>query len=112
MSYDFVASNDFVAQARALGESEEAVTKDSKRNADRATSDKLRRFAVMYVMTLSTAALVATAFVFDLGGVSLGQPSAQRSAVVAAGMAGASDATATAMTMDVFGFTLSIPVRD
>jgi len=48
--------------------------------------------------------------VFDLGGVNLGQPSAQRSA--AAGMAGASEATATAMTMDLFGVTLSIPVRD
>ncbi len=49
---------------------------------------------------------------FDLGGVNLGQPSAQRSAVAAAGMAGASEAPATAMTMDLFGVTLSIPVRD
>ncbi len=43
----------------------------------------------------------------------MGQPSAaQKSAVVVAGMAGASEAPATAMTMDLFGVTLSIPVRD
>ncbi len=65
-----------------------------------------------YVMTLSTAALVATAFMFDLSGVNLDQPNAQRSAVVSAGMAGESDATATAMAIEVFGTTLSIPVRD
>ena len=112
MSYVSVAPIDLVAEARALGQSEEAVTKDRKRKADRTASDKLRRLAAIYVMTLSTAMFVATAFVFDLGGVSLGQPSAQRSAVVAAGMAGASDATATAMTMDFFSVTLSFPVRD
>ena len=66
----------------------------------------------MYVLTLSSAMFIAGAFVFDLTAADMGQPSGQRSAVVAAGMAGASDATATAMTMDVFGFTLSIPVRD
>ena len=105
--------NDLVTQARALGQSEEAVTKDRKRKADRTASEKLRIFAVIYVMTLSTAALVATAFVFDLSGVNMGQPSAaQKSAVVAAGMAGASDAMATAMTVDFFGVTLSFPVRD
>ncbi len=78
----------------------------------RTASEKLRIFAVTYVMTLSTAALVATALVFDLGGVNSGQPSAQKSAVVSAGMAGASDATATAMTIELFGVTLSFPVRD
>ena len=112
MSYVSTAPNDLVAQARAIGQSEEAAAKDRKRNADRATSEKLRRFAMWYVMTLSTAALVATAFVFDLSGVNLGQPNAQRSAVVSAGMAGASDATATAMTVEVFGVTLSFPVSD
>ncbi len=112
MSYVSVAFYDLVAQARALGQSEEAVTKDRKRKADRTASEKLRRFAALYVMTLSTAMLVATAFVFDLSGVNMGQPSAQRSAVVSAGMAGASDATATAMTIEVFGVTLSFPVRD
>ncbi len=109
MSY---VSNDLVAQARAIGQSEETAAKDRKRKAARATSGKLRRFAMWYVMTLSTAALVATAFVFDLSGVNLGQPNAQRSAVVSAGMAGASDATATAMTIEFFGTTLSFPVRD
>ena len=112
MSHVSVASNDLVAQARALGQSEEVAATDRKRMADRATSEKLRRFAMWYVMTLSTAALVATAFVFDLSGVNLGQPNAQRSAVVSAGMAGASDATATAMTIEFFGTTLSFPVRD
>ncbi len=112
MSYVSTLSNDLVTQARALGQSEEAVTKDRKRKADRAASEKLRRFAVAYVMTLSTAALVATALVFDLGGVNLGQPSAQKSAVVSAGMAGTPDDMATAMTVDFFGVTLSIPVRD
>ena len=112
MSYVSTLPNDLVAQTRALGQSEEADTKDRKRKAGRAASEKLRRFAVTYVMTLSTAALVATALVFDLGGVNLGQPSAQKSAVVSAGMAGASDATATAMTMEFFGVTLSFPVRD
>ncbi len=110
MSYDSTVSNELAAQARALGQS--AAPKDERRKADRSASKKLRRFAAIYVMTLSTAMLIATAFVFDLGGVSLGQPSAQGSAVVAAGMAGASDATATAMTMEVFGVTLSFPVRD
>ena len=112
MSYDSVAPNDFVAQARALGQSKEAATKDRRRKANRTASAKLRLFAMWYVMTLSTAALVATAFVFDLSGVNLGQPNAQRSAVVSAGMAGASDATATAMTVEFFGTTLSFPVRD
>ncbi len=112
MSYVSAAHNDLVAQARALGQSEEVVAKDSKRKADRAASEKLRRFAMWYVMTLSTAALVATAFVFDLSGVNLGQPNAQRSAVVSAGMAGTPDAMATTMTMDFFGVTLSFPVRD
>ena len=112
MSYVSAAPNDLVAQTRAIGQSEESVAKDRKRKADRATSEKLRRFAMWYVMTLSTAALVATAFVFDLSGVNLGQPNAQRSAVVSAGMAGASDATATAMTIEFFGTTLSFPVRD
>ena len=46
------------------------------------------------------------------GGLRDGQPSGQKNAVIAAGMAGASDATTTAMTMEVFGFTLPIPVRD
>ncbi len=46
------------------------------------------------------------------GGLRDGQPSGQKSAVVAAGMAGASDVTATEMSMEVFGFTLSIEVRD
>ena len=82
MSYVSTAPNDLVAQARAIGQSQEAVAKDRKLKADRATSEKLRRFAMWYVMTLSTAALVATAFVFDLSGVNLGQPNAQRSAVV------------------------------
>ncbi len=41
-----------------------------------------------------------------------GQPSGQKSAVVIAGMAGASDVTATTMTMDLFGVRLSIPVCD
>ncbi len=112
MSHVSVASNDLVAQARAIGQSEEAAAEDRKRKADRATSEKLRRFAMWYVMTLSTAALVATAFVFDLSGVNLGQPNAQRSAVVSAGMAGVSGATATAMTIEFFGTTLSFPVRD
>jgi len=112
MSHVSVASNDLVAQARAIGQSEEVAATDRKRKADRATSEKLRRFAMWYVMTLSTAAFVATAFVFDLSGVNMGQPNAQRSAVVSAGMAGASDATATAMTMEFFGTTLSFPVRD
>ena len=44
--------------------------------------------------------------------MSSSEPSAQRSAVVAASMAGASDATATATTMEIFGFTASIPIRD
>ena len=113
MSYVSAVSNDLFAQARALGQSEEAVTKDRKRKADRTASEKLRIFAVTYVMTLSTAALVATAFVFDLSGVNMGQPSAaQKSAVIAAGMAGTPDAMATAMTMEFFGVTLSFPVRD
>ncbi len=112
MSHVSVASNDLVAQARALGQSEEVAATDRKRKADRATSEKLRRFAMWYVMTLSTAALVATAFVFDLSGVNMGQPNAQRSTVVSAGMAGASDATATAMTIEFFGTTLSFPVSD
>ena len=112
MSYVSAAHSDLVAQARALGQSEEVVAKDRKRKADRAASEKLRRFAALYVMTLSTAALVAAAFVFDLSGVNMGQPSTQRSAVVSAGMTGASDATATAMTMEFFGVTLSFPVRD
>jgi len=112
MSYVSVASNELVAQARAIGQSEEAAAKDRKHKADSATSEKLRRFAMWYVMTLSTAALVATAFVFDLSGVNLGQPNAQRSAVVSADMVGASDATASAMTVEVFGVTLSFPVRD
>ncbi len=117
MSYDSTVSKELAAQAPALGQSEEAVAKDRKRTADRTASDKLRRFAVTYVMTLSTmtlstAALVATAFAFELDGVNMGEPSAQRSAVVAASMAGASDATATATTMEIFGFTASIPIRD
>ncbi|MCZ6845772.1 MAG: hypothetical protein O7F69_07725 [Alphaproteobacteria bacterium] len=112
MSHVSVASNVLVAQARAIGQLEEVAATDRKHKADRATSEKLRRFAMWYVMTLSTAALVATAFVFDLSGVNLGQPNAQRSAVVSAGMAGASDATATAMTIEFFGTTLSFPVRD
>ena len=112
MSYVFAAPSDLVAQARAIGQSEETAAKDRKRKAARVTSGKLRRFAMWYVMTLSTAALVATAFVFDLSGVRQAQPNAQRSAVVSAGMAGASDATATAMTMEFFGVTLSFPVRD
>ena len=66
MSYVSVAPNDLVAQARAIGQSEEADTKDRKRKADRTTSDKHRRFAAIYVMTLSTAMLVATALVFVL----------------------------------------------
>ncbi len=110
MSYVSTLSNDLVAQARAIGQP--AAAKDEQRKADRTASEKLRIFAVIYVMTLSTAALVATALVFDLGGVNLGQPSTQRSAVVSAGMAGASDATASAMTVELFGVTLSIPVRD
>ncbi|MCH7871526.1 MAG: hypothetical protein IID33_07480 [Planctomycetes bacterium] len=69
MSYVSAAPIDLVAQARALGQSEEAITKDRKRKADRTASEKLRLFAVIYVATLSTAALVATAFVFDLSGV-------------------------------------------
>ncbi len=112
MSYVSAAHNDLVVLARTIGQSEVAVANDRKRKADRSASEKLRLFAVTYVMTLSTAALVATAFVFDLSGVNLGQPNAQRSAVVSAGMAGASDATATAMTMEFFGVTLSFPVRD
>ncbi len=112
MSYVFAAPSDLVAQARAIGQSEETAAKDRKRKAARVTSGKLRRFAMWYVMTLSTAALVATAFVFDPSGVSQAQPNAQRSAVVSAGMAGASDATATAMTIEFFGTTLSLPVRD
>ncbi len=112
MSYVSAAPNDLVAQARAIGQSEEAAATDRKRTADRATSETLRRFAMWYVMTLSSAALVATAFVFDLSGVNLGQPNAQRSAVVSADMTGASDATATAMTIEFFGTTLSVPVRD
>ncbi len=112
MSYVSVASNDLVTQARAIGESEEAAAKDCKRKAARATSEKLRRYAMWYVMTLSTAALVATVFMFDLSGVNLDQPDAQRNAVVSAGMAGESDATATKMAMEVFGVTLSFPVRD
>ncbi len=111
MWYVSAAPNDLVAQARALGQSEEAVAKDRKRRADRAMSEKLRRFAVTYVMTLSTAALVATAFVFELGGVTLDQPSAQRSAVVAASMAGAPDAMVSETRMEIFGFTVSIPIR-
>ncbi len=109
---DSTVSKELAAQAPALGQSEEAVAKDRKRKADRATSDKLRRFAPMYVMTLSTAMFVATAFVFDLGGANMGQPSGQKSAVVADSMAGASDGTATAMTMEIFGFTVSIPMRE
>ncbi len=112
MSYVSAAPNDLVVLARTLGQSEDAVAKDRKRKTDRSASEKLRLFAVTYVMTLSTAALVATAFVFDLGGVNMGQPSAQKSAVVSASMAGASDATTTAMTIEVFGVTLSFPVRD
>ena len=81
MSYVSLSSNDLVAQARAIGQSEEAAAKDRKRNAARATSEKLRRFTTWYVMTLSTAALVATIFMFDLSIVSLGQPDAQRSSV-------------------------------
>ncbi len=64
MSYVSAAPNDLVAQARAVGPSVEAVAKDSKRKADRATSEMLRLFAMIYVATLSTAVLVATAFVF------------------------------------------------
>ncbi len=64
MSYVSAAPNDLVAQARALGQSEEVVAKDSKRKADRTASEKLRLFAMIYVATLSTAVLVATAFVF------------------------------------------------
>ena len=112
MSHVSAAPKDLAAQARALGQSEEAAAEDRKPKADRTASDKLRRFAAMYVVALSTAMFVATAFVFDLTGATMDQPSGQKSAVVAAGMAGASDATATAMTMEVFGFTLSIPVRD
>ena len=112
MSYDTTFSNDLVAQAWAIGQSEESVAKDRKRKADRATSEKLRRFAMWYVMTLSTVALVATAFVFDLSGVNIGQPSTQSSAVVSAGMTGTPDDTASAMTVEFFGVTLSFPVRD
>ena len=112
MSYVSAAPQDLAAQARVLGQSEEAAAEDRKHKADRTASDKLRRFAAMYVVTLSSAMFIAGAFVFDLTGANTGQPSGQKSAVVAAGMAGASDATATAMTMEVFGFTLSIPVRD
>ncbi len=42
------------------------------------------------------------------GGLRDGQPNGQKSAVVTAGMAGASDGTATAMTMDLFGSWHSI----
>ncbi len=112
MSYVSAAPQDLAAQARALGQSEEAAAEDRKHTADRTASDKLRRFAAMYVMTLSSAIFVASAFVFDLTGADMGQPSGQRSAVVAAGMTGASDATATAMTIEVVGFTVSIPMRD
>lgn len=46
------------------------------------------------------------------GGLCDGQPSSQKSTVIGTGMAGASDATATAMTMDLFGFTVSFPMRN
>ena len=111
MSYVSVAPNDLVAQARALGPSEEAVADDRKRKADRTASQKLRRFAAMYVTTLSTAMIIATALVFDLSGVNMGQPSTQRSAVISAGMTGASGATTT-WIVEVFGVTLSFPMRD
>ena len=110
MSYDSTVSNEFAAQARALGQS--AAPKDERRKADRSAPKKLRRFAAIYVMTLSTAMLIATALVFDLSGVNMGQPGGQKSAVVTASMAGAPDDTATAMTIKVFGVTLSFPARD
>ena len=85
---------------------------DEWRKADRTKSRKLRRFAVTYVLALTTAMLVASAFVFDLGGMTTGQPQSHRGVVTATGMAGSSHAHSTWMTAVVFGVTFSVPMRD
>ena len=65
-----------------------------------------------YVLTLSTAMLVASAFVFDLGSMTTDQPQSHRGVVTAAGITGSSQAERTSMTVDMFGVTFSVPVRD
>ena len=110
MSHDSTVSNELAAQARALGQS--AAPKDERRKADRTASDKLRRFGMTYVLTLGTAVLVASAFVFDLGSMTTGQPQSDSGVVTTAGIAGSSQAQRTSMTLDMFGVTFSVPVRD
>ena len=95
-----------------LSRCQPVAAEDERRKADRTKSRKLRRFAVTYVLALTTAMLVASAFVFDLGGMTTGQPQSHRGVVTATGMAGSSHAHSTRMTAVVFGVTFSVPMRD
>ena len=110
MSHVSTLPMELAAQAQALGQP--AAAKDERRKAERTESRKLRRFAVTYVLALTTAMLVASIFVFDLGGMTTGQPQSHRGVVTAAGMASSSHAQSTSMTVDVFGVIFSVPMRD
>ncbi len=59
MSYVSVAPNDLVAQARALGQSEEAVTKDRKRKADRTASEMLTSTRLTHMLKILSVAGIA-----------------------------------------------------
>ena len=64
------------------------------------------------MLALSTAMLVASGFVFDLGSMTTGQPQSHRGVVTAAGITGWSQAQRSSMTVDMFGVTFSVPARD
>ena len=110
MPYNSTASKELAAQARGLGQS--AASKDERRKADRPAPERFRRSAMTYVLALSTAVLVASAFVFDLGSMTTGQTQSHRGVVTAAGITDSSQAQRTSMTVDMFGVTFSVPVRD
>ena len=59
MSHVSVVPIDLVAQARALGQSEEAVTKDRKRKADRTASEMLTSTRLTHMLKIQSVAGIA-----------------------------------------------------
>ncbi len=92
-----------------------SVSERERREAEWAnwtSAQKLRRFAAAYVITLSTAMFAASAFFFDLGGITVSQTEAHKGVVTAAGMTGSAQAQSTVLTANIKGFTITIPMRD
>ena len=77
MSYVSVASNDFAAQARALGQSEEVVADDRKHKADRTALEMLRSTRLTRMLNIQSLAGIAVSisvFLLFVTVVMLGPP--------------------------------------